>query len=556
MQNAHGVPRAIRSVFALLLLLQGSVTAPLASAQSAAAYLPGDVMAPWEGGPAYYARWAHGPSTDPNVFPLAVWLQTPANATAYRALGINQFIGLWQGPTEAQLAALAARGMPAVCDQNAVGLNSANNGMINGWMHQDEPDNAQNGTQDPVPPASIVGGYATMVAADASRPVFLNLGQGVACDAWYGRGSRTNHPEDYAQYALGADILSFDTYPMNVYPRPSTDAPWFRAFNDAVAQHIWYVALGVDRLRQWTNYAKPVWAWIECTNISGDARYALTPVHIKAEVWMALIHGARGIGYFCHEFNPFIEAGPLHYPATGAALTAINAQITALAPVLNTQSVANGVTVTPADVAIPVATMLKRAGAFTYVFAVSMRPGATTASFALRDFSGEATVEVIGESRSLAVHNGVFADTFSTYAVHLYKVATPSPPAGFAGWAAANALSGDPLADPEGAGVTNLQRYAFGLAARGPVAPPTTLGSTTVDPGPQRCLTIIFDRRADGTDLRYFVEGSNDLANWSLVTPDFLSPGSPTHLEVPDSVPMDTAGMTRRFLRVRLQYVP
>ena len=46
-------------------------------------------------------------------FPIGVWLQNPANAPRFRAAGINTFVGLWQGPTEAQLDALkAAAGEP------------------------------------------------------------------------------------------------------------------------------------------------------------------------------------------------------------------------------------------------------------------------------------------------------------------------------------------------------------------------------------------------------------------------------------------------------------
>ena len=39
-------------------------------------------------------------------------------------------------------------------------------------------------------PAKIVAGYERLRAADPTRPVMLNLGQGVANDDWKGRGSR------------------------------------------------------------------------------------------------------------------------------------------------------------------------------------------------------------------------------------------------------------------------------------------------------------------------------------------------------------------------------
>jgi len=55
-------------------------------------------------------RAADGPypkglSQTPEFFPLAVWLQAPANAARYRAIGINTYVGLWGGPTEEQLEA-------------------------------------------------------------------------------------------------------------------------------------------------------------------------------------------------------------------------------------------------------------------------------------------------------------------------------------------------------------------------------------------------------------------------------------------------------------------
>ncbi|HLP09170.1 MAG TPA: DNRLRE domain-containing protein, partial [Opitutaceae bacterium] len=74
------------------------------------------------------------------------------------------------------------------------------------------------------------------------------------------------------------------------------------------------------------------------------------------------------------------------------------------------------------------------------------------------------------------------------------------PPAAYATWRSASfsgpeltddAISG-PLADPDGAGVTNFARYAFGLAARGPVAAPATLGTTTSDSATY--LTLTFTR--------------------------------------------------------------
>ena len=90
-----------------------------------------------------YEKWAKGPPSDPGFFPLAVWLQAPTNAERYRKAGFNTYVGLWRGPTEEQLATLQKAGLRLICHQNEVGLRHRDDSVIIGWMHGDEPDNAQ-----------------------------------------------------------------------------------------------------------------------------------------------------------------------------------------------------------------------------------------------------------------------------------------------------------------------------------------------------------------------------------------------------------------------------
>jgi hypothetical protein len=364
-----------------------------------------DEHLPWEGGPAYYARWTNGLRSDPDFFPIAVWLQSPSRAPAYKAIGINLYVGLWKGPTAEQIAALEAAGMPVLAGQNEFALNASSR-TIRGWTMMDEPDNAQpkpGGGYGPcVFPPLIAGRAAQMRAADGTRPVYLNLGQGVANRTYKGRGSECGrHDEHYPEYARAADIVSYDIYPVNSgYP-------------------LWWVGDGIDRLRQWTGYRKPVWNWIEASSIRGNAKPS--PAQIRSEVWMSIIHGSMGIGYFCHQFQPKSdEAAPLHDPDTKNALATINAQITSLARVLNTRSLANGVAVSSSNEAVPVDTMVKRSGGATYLFAIGARPGETTATFRLRGV-GDAKVEVLGEGRTVQAKGGVFRDRFGEYEVHLYR---------------------------------------------------------------------------------------------------------------------------------------
>jgi hypothetical protein len=351
-----------------------------------------------------------GPLDRPDVFPIGVWLQGPGNAERYKALGINLYVGLWEGPTAGQLTALEKAQMPVFCDQNAEALRPRWNSLVLGFLQDDEPDNAQSlgdgkGYGPPIPPEQIVERYQKMKTADP-RPVMLNLGQGVAWDDYYGRGVRTNKPEDYRQYAAGGDIVSFDIYPV-VHEKP-------------VAGKLWYVGKGVQRLVSWTDGKKPVWACIECTHIDNPT-VKPTPEQVRSEVWMALIHGARGIVYFSHQFKPkFIEAGLLADPEMAKAVQRINSQIQELAPVIKSAAPE-----TPADAtadgpdAGAVAVMTRRHEGKTYVFAVGMTEQTVTARIRLPGVSGDVTV--LDEQRQVRATDGSWSDTFKGYEVHLYR---------------------------------------------------------------------------------------------------------------------------------------
>ncbi len=361
-----------------------------------------------------YAKWKNGPPRDADFFPIAVWLQDPAKAAKYKQAGINTYVGLWRGPTEKQLADLKKAGMKVICHQNQAGLQYTDDSTIIGWMHGDEPDNAQSlgpgkGYGPPIAPEKIVDGYRRIREADSTRPVLLNLGQGVAWDGWHGRGVRTNHPEDYAEYVKGCDIASFDIYPA-AHDKPQ------------VAGNLWYVAKGVERLVKWTEGKKVVWNCIECTRIHNPGRKA-TPHEVRCEVWMSIIHGSTGLIYFVHEWEPkFNESALLTDPEMLSAVTAVNKQIAELAPALNSPTITNGARVSSDNNAVPVASMTKKHGGAMYVFAVAMRGDQTTVTFTVSGLRGRKTVQVMGENRTITSQNGLFEDSFGPWDVHLYRI--------------------------------------------------------------------------------------------------------------------------------------
>ncbi|HOI53712.1 MAG TPA: hypothetical protein PLP01_00515 [Phycisphaerae bacterium] len=385
-----------------------------------------------------YAKWKNGPSTKADFFPIAVWCQAPRNAPKFRAIGINVYLGIHGGPEEKDLEELKKQGMPVICDLNEVGMKHRNDPIIIGWMHGDEPDNAQSmkdrwkndadaankawpgtarktlqqwGTYGPpIPTGEIVANYKRIRKADPTRPVLLNLGQGVAYDGYNGRGIRSGKLEDYPEYMKGCDLVSFDIYPV-VHNKPE------------VKGKLEFVPRGVDRLREWGKGEKVVWNCIECTHI-GNPPALPTVSEIRTEVWMSLIHGSQGLIYFVHEFAPkFVEAGVFGHPEIAKGVGEINAQIHELAPVLNSRTVGGGAAVASSNADVPVDILVKQHGGATYLFAVAMRNADTKAAFQVKGLRGKARAEVLGEGRTIDVENGKFEDDFKGYAVHLYKIA-------------------------------------------------------------------------------------------------------------------------------------
>jgi len=160
--------------------------------------------------------------------------------------------------------------------------------------------------------------------------------------------------------------------------------------------------------------------WIVCTRI-GATNGKPTPAQVKAEVWMSIVHGSMGIGYFVHQFTPTEDDHALlDDPAMKAAVTAINGQLKDLAPALNTPPITNAVKAAVTGGG-KVDYLVKRSGKTLYVLAVSMGAAAGSATFTVQ--RGPASkVTVLGEGRTVPLASGAFQDAFAGYAVHLYAV--------------------------------------------------------------------------------------------------------------------------------------
>ncbi|MFY9342953.1 MAG: beta-galactosidase [Planctomycetota bacterium] len=384
-------------------------TALLGAAGAVAALLPAQQTAQQtgtEGKRAQGTTFANG--LPAGTFPLGVWLQAPGNAKRYRELGIDLYVGLWEGPTRDQLAALERAGMRVICAQNEVGLAHRGKAIV-GWMHGDEPDNAQGrrlkGYAPPILPTVVQADYQRLRQADATRPILLNLGQGAAWDGWHGRGERTNHPEDYPEYCKGCDVVSFDIYPVTHDHRD-------------VAGKLEFVGEGVQRLRKWTGGNKPVWACIETGHVN-NAKVRPTPEQVRAEVWIAIASGASGIVFFAHEFAPqFVEAGLLAHPEIADAVRAICTEVHAAAPVLSSPQVPDAVAVANGG---ELAVRAHEHGGALWLFVASLQDELQPATFTVKGAT-KGRVEVAGDARPIALVNGVFRDEIPAYGIRHYRL--------------------------------------------------------------------------------------------------------------------------------------
>ena len=172
---------------------------------------------------------------------------------------------------------------------------------------------------------------------------------------------------------------------------------------------------GLDGRRQ------PVWAVVETGHpFSEDTAPTITAPQLRSAVWHSLIAGARGIVYFDHSFGGRCPTSSVLRSRcdleVSRMVTALNSQITELAPVLNAPFV-DGYVVADG----PVDVMAKRGpdGAW-YVFAAAITHDGGDVGFRV---AAGSTVEVVGEEREVTMRGTRFVDTFADgNAVHIYRV--------------------------------------------------------------------------------------------------------------------------------------
>jgi hypothetical protein len=391
------------------------------------AVLPAGVsLAQVDGGANYFSKWRNSFPAASTFVPIGVY---PSESTpgALAGEGINFFTPArdesagtwcptWSNPNGNDMTAVDAQpGFYAggTFYRSSGGRDWGPRAAFD--VFGDELDGSAKGFFDCVPPTITsrgkagswgglsAGSYqaaeAASHAADPTRPTYIQV-----------TTTFIDHGADYLYTAAekqaicaGADILSFDVYPLVLR-----------------GGHVWDMYDQVEEARRYCRDSRPVMAFTEMDHMDSGSIYP-RPAQTAAEVWNAVIAGARGVEYFDQYSNiaDHSYTGDGHY-AAGAMYDAVrtaDSRITALAPVINAPF-ANGYVTASGAMSV----MAKYYNGSFYIFAAPHAGGSQTITFTLAGAPGT-TVDVLDENRTLKVSNGKFTDSFADEnSVHIYEV--------------------------------------------------------------------------------------------------------------------------------------
>ena len=439
--------------------------AATASAAPASAARPAraPALVPVDGGANYYERFSHGLPASPSFFPIGVWYESVVSQRDIdldKGAGLNTYEVLAGG---SDMNLIKSNGMHAILQGDNSDWKPATGKPFDGWLIGDEIDMT---ASSPSAGFSELQGTLNSLPADG-RFRLANYGKGIL---YWNSDAEASHYVNQFQQVFSADEYWF-TDPWQI---PDMHAePWMPE-GAGGARPI----LTVSQVRRAANYGyqidrerqldamdgkrQPIWAVVEVgwpfTQSAAEGGRQIQPAEIRAAVWQSIIAGARGIIYFNHSFggpNPTQHAlrEPAYAPQR-AAVKATNAQITQLAPVLNSPTVSSGWSQgTGTTAMVKWATGKKGAGkrckskkkckkakgkkaagkgckskkkckkakAHLYVFAGSA--GSSVEGRFSLPCVDDAKAAVVGENRSVPVRNGSFRDHFANgNAIHIYRV--------------------------------------------------------------------------------------------------------------------------------------
>jgi len=310
------------------------------------------------------------------IFPRLVWRQCASSYPDSIAAGINVFLGTSCTTPANQLSFLGGRAYAAVDISNHGYLSGP--GLI-GWHLPDEGDE------------SVGSAAGQPNVHDPGQVTFLTLTDHFAPYMAPPHAGRTIYPGWFSR----ADVIGFDTYPIEGRCRFDL-IPWVYSLQKTLVNMAG---------------SKPTFQWIEAGPMEKCFRVDPTPTSVRAETWLAIAAGARGIGYFPDTWEQPIRD----------QITSIDRDIVALAPAL--LDVPGSGIVGPSS---PIRIGVRRHNGAIYVIAVNTSTKALTGRVAVPAL-GDRTLRVFGENRTITSQISQIVDSFGPLGVHIYV----APPGGW-----------------------------------------------------------------------------------------------------------------------------
>ncbi|MEP7223928.1 MAG: hypothetical protein ABI783_03085 [Actinomycetota bacterium] len=308
------------------------------------------------------------------IFPRMVWRQCPTYYPTSMAAGINLFLGVSCAEPDEQFDRLAGRAISTV-DAKTPGISGP--GAV-GWHFADEADvSVGDASKLPTPKANGRVTFLTLTDHFSAHTAPPPNGKGI-----------------YPDFFKSADVIGFDTYPVEV--RCSL----------AQIDNVYWMQRELVSLTG----GKPTFQWIEagpmehCRNNEDP-----TPAVVRAETWLAIAGGARGIGFFPDWWAEDIRN----------EVRLVNREILALAAALLAPvAKANWSTESPVRVGA------RRYNGATYIIAVNTSTSPTSTSFTMPGLGGR-KLRVFRDGRIVTPLGDLVVDKLPGLGVAVYVVPPP-----------------------------------------------------------------------------------------------------------------------------------
>ncbi|SDS52717.1 hypothetical protein SAMN04489743_0261 [Pseudarthrobacter equi] len=389
---------------------------------------PGISLHPIDGGTAYYGRFSPSLPDDPGFFPVGVWFESvlsDVDIATDRAAGLNTYVQLTDDSNVDLVKSNGLHAFPSTTKSGSSGFVISDEvDMWGGGGNSNWTGRTQGEGIICDPPDSACG-YTIQESLKLQFPrqslLYANYGKGVT---FHLKDSEAAQFVNQYQDVVSADNYWFtDPYICSPVEGGAVFAPG-RDLSDEECRTAAHYGWTVDRVRSLVQPAgsKPVWAFVEVGQpFSDPASPPISPAQVRAAVWSSLIHGARGIVYFNHNFGGTCLSQHVLRDECGGdvrpAVTAVNHLITSLAPALNAPSITGLITSGTPGVDM----LVKASGGHLYLMAASTRNERRDVAFSLACGSPE-QVTVLDEGRTISMSGKTFTDTFDdANAVHVYR---------------------------------------------------------------------------------------------------------------------------------------